>query len=171
MEEHKQTVVVTCLVSNAVGQILLIRHFRRGWELHQGRVEAGETLTEAVHREVAEETGVEIELGSLAAVWSKVCEPAAIIFGFTGNYRRGHLTVSEESPEVSWFAPDEALSRVIHLVNRDRLQTLLDHCGGIVYNAYLARPFRVLEASSRSCLLIDSNADEQPADNVNTFAP
>lgn len=145
MDEHKQTVVVTCLVRNTMAEILLIRHFRRGWELPQGRVESRENLMEAVHREVLEETGTLIELGPLAAVWSKVCEPPASIFGYTGHYRSGELTPSEESPEVRWFAPDEALCQVTHQVNRDRLQTLLQHAEGVVHRAYQARPFCILE--------------------------
>ncbi|SNB45251.1 NUDIX hydrolase [Geobacter sp. DSM 9736] len=147
MGEENQTVVVTCLVRNPVGDVLLIRHFRRGWELPQGRVEAGESLTEAVCREVLEETGTTVEPGPLAAVWSKVCHPPAIIYGFMGRYRSGDLTPSEESPEVSWFTAETALSLVTHQVNHDRLRTLLDHSGGVVRRAYQARPFMHLDPS------------------------
>ena len=155
-EDTEQTVVVTCLIRNAAGQVLLIRHFRRGWELPQGRVEAGETLTEAVHREVLEETGTEVELGPLAAVWSKTCVPPAIIFGFTAEYRSGHLTTSEETPEIGWFSAEEALSRVVHEVNRDRLLTLFHHSGVVVHHAYQARPFTVVESTNAAKEFVES---------------
>ncbi|ACM22117.1 NUDIX hydrolase [Geotalea daltonii FRC-32] len=159
MTEQKQTVVVTCLIRNAAAEILLIRHFRRGWELPQGRVEAGEALTAAVHREVLEETGTLIELGPLAAVWTKICAPPATIFGFTGIYRSGELVPSEETPEVRWFSPNDALGLVTHQVNHDRLQTLLYHSGGVIQRAYQARPFTILGVCRTSGSKRENGAD------------
>jgi 8-oxo-dGTP diphosphatase len=156
MQQQKQNLVVTCLVRNSEGQIILIRHFRRGWELPQGRVEAGETLSGAVRREVKEETGVEIDLGPLAVVWSKTCEPTAEIFGFTARYVEGELTPSEESPEVRWFSPDEALSTVSHQVNLERLQSLLNPSAGIVHHAYQTRPFMRLQPSPVQKLAVET---------------
>lgn len=52
------------------GRILLIRRGRPPsaglWSLPGGRVEPGETDAEAVRREVAEETGLDVEVGPLA---------------------------------------------------------------------------------------------------------
>ncbi len=70
--DSQHAVVVGCLVRNDDDRILLIRHHKRGWEIPQRRVEEGESLVEALHREVLEEAGVEIAVGSLAAIWSKV---------------------------------------------------------------------------------------------------
>ncbi|WP_243374917.1 NUDIX hydrolase [Geotalea sp. SG265] len=145
MEKQKQTVVVTCLIRNEAAEILLVRHVRRGWELPQGRVEEGESLTEAVHREVLEETGTCIELGPLAVVWSKVCLPPATIFGYSGRYLNGALTPSDETQEVSWFSAEEALGLVTHQVNRDRLQALLQQGDRLIHRAYRTRPFVLLE--------------------------
>lgn len=52
------------VVENEVGEVLMI--FRRGfWDLPKGKIEKGETLSEAALREVAEETGIEqITLGN-----------------------------------------------------------------------------------------------------------
>lgn len=58
MGQPKHVIVVGCLVRNDSGQVLLIRHHKRGWEIPQGRVEEGEDLLAAARREVLEETGV-----------------------------------------------------------------------------------------------------------------
>jgi 8-oxo-dGTP pyrophosphatase MutT (NUDIX family) len=53
---------VTIIPVGADGRILMIDHYRvitdrRGWELPAGRVDAGESVDEAAHRELLEETG------------------------------------------------------------------------------------------------------------------
>ena len=143
MSDAKHTVVVGCLVKNAANEILLIRHHRRGWEIPQGRLEEGEDLLAAQHREVREETGVDIAVGPLAAVHTKLSPPSAVIFTFLGEYRGGELQTSQESPEVAWFARDEVLGRVTHPVNRDRLEALLAFDGSTVFRCYSVSPFRV----------------------------
>jgi 8-oxo-dGTP diphosphatase len=139
----KHMVVVNCLTRNHNGDVLLIRHYKRGWEIPQGRVEEGESLMEALHREVREETGVEVTPGPLVAVWSKLTPPVAVIFSFLADYAGGDLRSSEESPEVGWFSADEALSMVSLPVNLDRLRSLLGFSGRIVYRSYTYNPYRV----------------------------
>lgn len=145
MQQSTHQVVVGCLVRNRAGELLLIRHHKRGWELPQGQVEEGESLTAAAHREVREETGVEIELGALAAVYSKLTPPSAIIFNFLARYRDGELTPSDESPELGWFSAELALAKVTHPVNRERLVTLLDYGGAVIYRAYTVAPYALAE--------------------------
>lgn len=143
MENPRHIVVVSCLVRNSEGKVVLIRHYKRGWEVPQGRVEEGEDLIAALHREVREETGVEVEPGPLACVWSKLSSPSAIIFTFLADYTGGELRTSEESPEIGWFDADEALAIVSHPVNRDRLRTLIEFSGSIVYRSYSSSPYSI----------------------------
>ncbi|HEY8200513.1 MAG TPA: NUDIX hydrolase [Actinomycetota bacterium] len=65
-------------VARRDGAILLIR---RGmppseglWSVPGGRLEWGETLAEAVRREVLEETGLEVEAGDVAGVVERIYE-------------------------------------------------------------------------------------------------
>lgn len=143
MDNPQHTVVVGCLVRDRAGAVLLVRHHKRGWEIPQGRVEEGENILDAVHREVLEETGVTIELGPLAAVHSKVSIPSAIIFTFLGLYQGGAPRTCDECPEVGWFSAEEALQKIIHPVNSDRLRTLLAYSGKTVYRSYTSSPFRI----------------------------
>ena len=143
-QEPLHTLVVGCLVRNDRNDVLLIRHRKRGWEIPQGRVEEGESLIDALHREVKEEAGVEIELGSLAAVWSKLTLPSALIFTFLGRYLRGDLTPTGDSGEAAWLTPAEALEQVTNTVMRERLQILLNFDGTINYRSYTVKPYQVV---------------------------
>jgi 8-oxo-dGTP diphosphatase len=142
------TVVVGCLVRNDADEVLLIKHHKRGWEIPQGRVEAGENLLEALRREVLEEAGVEIEPGPLAVVWSMLTPPSAVIFTFLGRYLSGELSCSDDSVDANWFSEAQALQQVTGSVMHDRLQVLLQYSGTTLYRAYTTRPYQVqLEAS------------------------
>lgn len=144
----RHTTVVGCLVRNEQNQVLLIKHVRRGWEIPQGRVEEGENLLDALRREVREEAGVEIEPGPLAAVWSMLTPPSAVIFTFLGRYAGGELSCSDDSVGASWFSEEEALEQVTGSVMKDRLRVLLGYDNAPLYRAYTIRPYQVqLEAT------------------------
>jgi ADP-ribose pyrophosphatase YjhB (NUDIX family) len=58
-------------VRNSAGELLLVRRIDDGnWELPGGRIEVGESASHTVAREVAEESGITIELTALAGVYS-----------------------------------------------------------------------------------------------------
>ena len=58
-------------VRNRAGELLLVRRIDDGnWELPGGRIEVGETAATTVVREVAEESGITIELTTLSGVYS-----------------------------------------------------------------------------------------------------
>ena len=139
----RHTVVVGCLVRNSDNELLLIKHFKRGWEIPQGRVEEGENLLDALRREVLEEAGVEIEPGPLAVIWSMLSPPSAVIFTFLGRYSAGELSFSDDSVEAGWFPETEALERVTGSVMHDRLRVLLEYNGITLYRSYTTRPYQV----------------------------
>jgi 8-oxo-dGTP pyrophosphatase MutT (NUDIX family) len=62
---------VFAAVRNPAGDILLAHRIDDGnWELPGGRIEVGETARQAVIREVAEKSGISIELTALSGVYS-----------------------------------------------------------------------------------------------------
>lgn len=91
------------------GRCLLGRNDRDEWELLGGRVEPGETPTEAVLREVAEESGlaVRIDRPLLVEPFEPIEGRAVLVAAFAcALVDDAVLTVSAEHREVAWHALD-----------------------------------------------------------------
>ena len=144
MNRTAHIVIVGCLIRNEAEKLLLIRHHRRGWEIPQGHVDEGEDVVAAVHREVHEETGLTVNLGPLASVWSKVSSPPALILNCLATPSGGELTPSPETPELGWFNEAEAVKMVELPANRDRLLDLLEYSGGTSFRSYTTKPYCIL---------------------------
>jgi 8-oxo-dGTP diphosphatase len=95
-------------------KILLVRRARspaKGiYSLPGGRVEIGETLHAALHREVAEETALKIEIAEFAA-WREVLPAAAggghyLIMSFAARWSAGEVVLNEELDDHKWLSPD-----------------------------------------------------------------
>ena len=100
------------------GKILVVRRARPPanglYTLPGGVVEVGETLMEAVAREVREETALEIEPVALAGFRETIVRDADsrverhfIILCFASRWRAGDLVLNEELSEARWLDPAE----------------------------------------------------------------
>ena len=136
-------VAVFGLIKNDAGDVLMIRSPHRGWELPGGQVEAGEDLIQALQREVMEETGVQVEVGRLVGVYSRIDNPTIVLFGFHGKYLSGDLTPSIESELVEWVPPDQVVDRVRHDAIRGRIMDALSFNGRVIYRSYSIDPYQV----------------------------
>jgi len=95
-------------------RILLVRRARspaKGfYSLPGGRVEFGETLHVALHREVDEETGLKIEIAGLAG-WREVLPESPgsghyLIMSFAARWVAGEPVLNDELDDFRWLAPD-----------------------------------------------------------------
>jgi 8-oxo-dGTP diphosphatase len=100
------------------GKVLVVRRARnpgKGYHtLPGGAVEAGETLMDAVTREVREETALAIEPVALAGHREVILRDKAgkverhfVVLCFASRLKSGELTMSEEIDEARWLAPSE----------------------------------------------------------------
>lgn len=122
--EYTHFVSVAALVTNDLGQILLVKSPWRGWEYPGGLIEPGETFQEALHREVREESGVEIEITGFVGICKNI-ERDIVNIDFTARYIGGELRTSEESTEVIWASPEEARKLITFPLTRKRLENML----------------------------------------------
>lgn len=122
--EPNHLVSVAALVTNDKGEILLVNSPWRGWEYPGGLIEPGETFQEALHREVREESGVEIEITGFVGICKNI-ERNIVNIDFTARYVGGSLQTSEESTEVIWATPEEAMSMITFPLTKKRLQNML----------------------------------------------
>ncbi len=131
----RHIVAVGSLVARADGKVLLIRSPRRGWEFPGGQVELGESLTDALIREIHEETGITASVGALVGVYSNT-RSHIVMFGFLCDYVSGEPTASSESLEVEWVDRGEAVARVVRPPLLDRLRDMLEFDGAVAYRSY-----------------------------------
>lgn len=79
------------------GRFLMVRNRKRAWEMPGGKMEPGETPTQAVIREFLEETGYEIELGQ-----ETLNAPDGTVFWGRMGKKVGE-PIPEEIAEVAFF--------------------------------------------------------------------
>lgn len=121
-------VSVAALVTNDKGEILLVKSPLRGWEYPGGLIEPGETFQQALHREVREESGVEIEITGFVGI-CKNLERDIVNIDFTARYLSGDLKTSEESTEVIWASESKALELITFPLTKKRLLNMLSGRG------------------------------------------
>ncbi|MGI6157950.1 MAG: bis(5'-nucleosyl)-tetraphosphatase [Saccharofermentanales bacterium] len=103
-------------------RVLLVKHRPGHWSFPKGHVEAGETDIETAIREVAEETGIQIDIASdfqRQSTYSPKPGVIKTVVFFLGDYIDGELTPQlEEVSEVRWMAPEEGMPYLVF--DRDR---------------------------------------------------
>lgn len=142
--EHTHFVSVAALVTNDLGQILLVKSPWRGWEYPGGLIEQGETFQQALRREIREEAGVEVEITGFVGVCKNV-EKDIVNMDFTCRYTGGELQTSEESTEVGWFSPEEAMGMITFPLTKKRLANMLSGDSAAHFFGFKREPFTVLE--------------------------
>jgi ADP-ribose pyrophosphatase YjhB (NUDIX family) len=109
----KYPVVAVGAIVLEKGELLMVRRDREPakgqWSLPGGRVEWGESLREAVAREVREETGVEIDVEGMAGIAERIVpddegdiEYHYVILDFWARPRARDVKPGDDALDVRW---------------------------------------------------------------------
>ncbi len=99
------------------GKVLLIRRgkqpLRGRWVVPGGTVEVGETLEEALVREMREETGLTIEPAGLVTIFDRIQRESGrvlyhyVIVDYLCRYVAGEAQAGSDAEELVWAGPEE----------------------------------------------------------------
>jgi mutator protein MutT len=130
-----------------LGRVLLVRRGnapdRNVWSVPGGRIEPGETAAQAVAREMAEETALDVAvIGLVTAVdWIERGADGEVrrhfvILDHLVEVRGGQLTAGDDAAEARWFAFDE----LDKLTTTAGLREVLEQARAMAAAAGLATP-------------------------------
>ena len=118
------TVSLRGVVSAPCGDVLVVqRASDGGWELPGGRLAPDEDVTEGVHREIVEETGLDTDVGRPvhATSWRNAADKGrfAVYYwcvpdgqGIDLGSGADPVTLSYEHVDHAWLPPERALERL-----------------------------------------------------------
>jgi ADP-ribose pyrophosphatase YjhB (NUDIX family) len=123
-EANSLRVAVSAFVLDDAGRLLMIRRTDNDlYAIPGGGQEVGETVAQAVVREVAEETGIDVEVTGVIGIYSN---PAHVVAYDDGEVRQefsicfratptgGQPQTSSESSEVEWVTRERLDELNIH---------------------------------------------------------
>ena len=134
---------VTAIVRDQAGALLMVHKTDNNlWALPGGGVDPGESVSEAVIREVLEETGIQVRVERLSGVYTN---PRHVMVYDDGEVRQqfslcfiahpcgGTLSVSNETSEVAYVPVAELDGLDVHPSMRLRIEHGLDDSRSTVY--------------------------------------
>ena len=109
---------VGALIHDGNGRVLLVRTHKWGdrWGIPGGKIERGESSTDALHREIHEETGLTLCDIEFALVQDCIDSPEFhrpehfLLLNYVARATTTAVTLNEEAEEFRWLLPAEALA-------------------------------------------------------------
>lgn len=126
---------VGVLVVGPSGRVLLIRthKWKDRWGVPGGKIEYGERMADAAHREVREETGLLVRELRWAPVQEAVestefHRPAHfVLLNYVARADSEAVTLNEEAQQCAWVTPEEALHMDLNSYTRALVEHYVRH--------------------------------------------
>ena len=107
---------VKVIIINSNGRCLLLKRSLSSqnnpgkWDLPGGKIEQGEAFTQALLREVMEETGLDVQLiGLTGSILSESVSHNIVNVVMTGQVGNPSVLLSPEHEEFGWYLPSDIL--------------------------------------------------------------
>jgi ADP-ribose pyrophosphatase YjhB (NUDIX family) len=125
---------VGALVVSPQGRLLLVRTEKWGgrWGVPGGKVEWGESLLEALRRELREETGLEVDDVRWAPVQEAVLHPQFheeahfVLINVVARSQHERVTLNDEAQAFAWVTAEEAVGLDLNEPTRVLLEHYLE---------------------------------------------
>jgi ADP-ribose pyrophosphatase YjhB (NUDIX family) len=124
--------------------LLLTLSRDRGWEPPGGFIDPGEAVIPAMHREVLEETGWEVEAQRLTGVYHCIREVPILSLVFSCVAQREVDAAGDESLGTTWASPADIPALVRYPPHLLRIGDALAAEPGVYLRTYALAPFRVM---------------------------
>lgn len=138
------------VVLNENDEVLMVKTHNYNWVFPGGQVEVGESVVDAVKREIMEEAGVDVEVGELFCVSSNTKKypgyngvreiPTKVMLDFICRAKGGVPRPSEENSESAYVAKDKVLELIKAPAIVERYKAFLEYSGRPTFLEYVAKP-------------------------------